>query len=70
MKVPCLLEQESSGDWLAWSPKLPECNSQAVTQPKARQRFKIAALRHLADQLEAGELEAENVFEFIWIVEG
>jgi predicted RNase H-like HicB family nuclease len=61
MKLTIELEQEVDGRWIAEVPELPGVLAYGDTQDKAAQLARALAFRVLADQLEAGEIDARSV---------
>ena len=61
MRLTIELEQEADGRWIAEVPELSGVLAYGDTQDKAAQLARALAFRVLADQLEAGEIEAHSV---------
>jgi predicted RNase H-like HicB family nuclease len=58
MTLTIELEQESDGRWIAEVPELAGVLVYGDTQERASQLARALAFRVLADQIEAGEVEA------------
>lgn len=58
MRLTIELEQEADGRWIAEVPQLPGVLAYGETQEKAAQLARALAFRVLADQIEAGEVDA------------
>jgi predicted RNase H-like HicB family nuclease len=58
MKLTIEFEQEADGRWIAEVPELPGVLVYGDTQAKAAQNARALAFRVLADQIEAGEIDA------------
>lgn len=59
-------EQEEDGRWIAEVPALPGVLAYGATDPEARARVQVLALRVIADRLDHGEplpSEIAGVFE-------
>jgi predicted RNase H-like HicB family nuclease len=55
------LEQEADGRWVAEVPQLPGALVYGDTQGRAAQLVRALAFRVLADQIEAGDVDASSV---------
>ena len=55
------LEQEDDGRWIAEVPQLPGVLVYSDTQERAAQLVRALAFRVLADQIEAGEVDASSL---------
>ena len=58
MNLTITIEQETDGRWIAEVPELPGVMVYGDTQTKAAQLARALAFRVLADQIEAGDLNA------------
>jgi predicted RNase H-like HicB family nuclease len=61
MTLTIELEQEDDGRWIAEVPQLPGVLVYGDTQERAAQLVRALAFRVLADQIEAGEVDASSV---------
>ena len=61
MTLTIELEQESDGRWVAEVPQLPGALVYGDTPDRAAQLARALAFRVLADQIEAGEVDATSV---------
>ncbi len=61
MTLTIEFEQEADGRWIAEIPQLPGVLAYGDTQDKAAQLARALAFRVLADQIEAGEVDAVAV---------
>ena len=61
MTLTIELERETDGRWIAEVPQLPGVLAYGDTQERASQLARALAFRVLADQLEAGEVDASSV---------
>ena len=61
MTLTIELEQESDGRWIAEVPQLPGVLVYGDTPDRATQLARALAFRVLADQIEAGEVDAMTV---------
>ena len=61
MTLTIELEQETDGRWIAEVPQLPGVLVYGDSRERASQMARALAFRVLADQIEAGEVEASSV---------
>lgn len=61
MTLTIELEQEADGRWIAEVPQLPGVLVYGDTQERAAQLARALAFRVLADQIEAGDLDATSI---------
>ncbi len=61
MTLTIELEQETDGRWIAEVPQLPGVLVYGDTPERAAQLARALAFRVLADQIEAGEVDASSV---------
>jgi predicted RNase H-like HicB family nuclease len=61
MTLTIELEQEADGRWIAEVPQLPGVLVYGETQERAAQLARALAFRVLADQIEAGDVDARAV---------
>ena len=61
MTLTIELEQETDGRWIAEVPQLPGVLVYAATPERAAQMARALAFRVLADQIEAGEIDASSI---------
>jgi predicted RNase H-like HicB family nuclease len=61
MTLTIELEQEADGRWIAEIPELPGVLVYGDTAERAAQLVRALAFRVLADQLEAGEVDARTM---------
>ena len=61
MTLTIELEQEADGRWIAEVPQLPGVLVYGSTQERAAQLARALAFRVLADQIEAGDVDASMV---------
>jgi predicted RNase H-like HicB family nuclease len=61
MTLTIEMEQEADGRWIAEVPELPGVLAYGDTQDRAAQLARALAFRVLADQIEAGEVDATSV---------
>ena len=61
MTLTIELEEEADGRWIAEIPQLPGVLVYGDTSERAAQLARALAFRVLADQIEAGEVEASSV---------
>jgi predicted RNase H-like HicB family nuclease len=61
MTLTIELEQEADGRWIAEVPQLPGVLVYGDTQERAAQLVRALAFRVLADQIEAGDVDATSI---------
>jgi predicted RNase H-like HicB family nuclease len=61
MTLTIEFEQEADGRWIAEIPQLPGVLVYADTRDRAAQLARALAFRVLADQIEAGEVDASAI---------
>jgi len=61
MTLTIEMEQEADGRWIAEVPELPGVLAYGDTQDRAAHLARALAFRVLADQIEAGEVDATSV---------
>ena len=61
MTLTIELEQEADGRWIAEVPQLPGVLVYGNTQERAAQLVRALAFRVLADQIEAGDVNATSI---------